>query len=330
MDIAIAAENLGKRYGNHQALAGVDLEVRSGTVLGLLGHNGAGKTTTIRMLATLLEPDSGSARVAGFDVVREQREVRRRIGLAGQYAAVDELLTGRENLVLLGTLLRLGRRRARQRAEELLTAFELTGAADRPVHTYSGGMRRRLDLAACLIASPTVLFLDEPTTGLDPASRMVLWKMVREQVAQGVTMLLTTQYLEEADFLADRIMVFAAGRTLAEGTPDELKQKVGGEWLEVAVATAEDLPAALSALGPVAGASPTVDETSHRISVQLADRMGSIAAAAAALEGCGADVVDFALRRPSLDDVFFHLTGESKPGPNTSGENPTTTAEDES
>ncbi|MEC4020713.1 ATP-binding cassette domain-containing protein [Streptomyces sp. H27-D2] len=309
MEIAIQAEGLGKRYGDHQALAGVDLEVRTGTVLGLLGPNGAGKTTTVRLLATLLEPDSGHARVAGFDVVREAREVRRRIGLAGQYAAVDELLTGRENLVLLGTLLRLGRKRARLRADELLATFELEHAADRTVGTYSGGMRRRLDLAACLIASPPVLFLDEPTTGLDPASRQVLWQMVREQVARGVTVLLTTQYLEEADILADRVMVFAEGQVLAEGTPDELKHKVGEEWLEVAVGTAEELPRALAALTPVAVVPPTVDREGRRISVQLADRMGAIAASAAALETSGVDVIDFALRRPSLDDVFFHLTG---------------------
>ncbi|WP_051966918.1 ATP-binding cassette domain-containing protein [Kitasatospora mediocidica] len=309
MDIAIQASGLGKRYGDHQALAGVDLEVAAGTVLGLLGPNGAGKTTTVRMLATLLEPDSGRATVAGFDIVRQQREVRRRIGLAGQYAAVDGLLTGRENLELLGTLLHLGRKGARSRASELLARFELEGAAEKPVQTYSGGMRRRLDLASALIAAPSVLFLDEPTTGLDPASRQVLWQMVREQVGQGVTVLLTTQYLEEADFLADRILVIDKGQVLAEGTPDELKRKVGEEWLEVGLADADGLEAALAALAKVAVASPTVDRASRRISVQLADGMGAITAAAAALEGTGVEVVDFALRRPSLDDVFFHLTG---------------------
>ncbi|NGO70236.1 ATP-binding cassette domain-containing protein [Streptomyces boncukensis] len=319
VEIAIQATGLGKRYGQTRALDGVGLEVRTGTVLGLLGHNGAGKTTTVRILATLLEPDSGSARVAGFDVVREPREVRRRIGLAGQYAAVDELLTGRENLALLGTLLKLGRRRARSRAEELLASFELEQAADRPVRTYSGGMRRRLDLAACLISSPQVLFLDEPTTGLDPASRMALWRMVREQVELGVTVLLTTQYLEEADSLADRIMVFGSGQVLAEGTADELKRKVGQEWLEISLpeggdATGSALDQAVSALAPVSASAPTVDASSRTVALPVgADRTGTIAASAAALEARGVEVADFALRRPSLDDVFFQLTGEQTP-----------------
>ncbi|MEU6971732.1 ATP-binding cassette domain-containing protein [Kitasatospora aureofaciens] len=309
MDTAIRATGLGKRYGEHHALRGVDLEVAAGTVLGLLGPNGAGKTTTVRLLATLLEPDQGRAEVAGFDVVRQQRQVRRRIGLAGQYAAVDGLLTGRENLELLGRLLHLGRKGARARAAELLTRFELEGAAEKPAQTYSGGMRRRLDLAAALIGRPEVLFLDEPTTGLDPASRLVLWEMVREQVAQGVTVLLTTQYLEEADFLADRILVIDTGQVIAEGTPDELKRKVGEEWLEVGVSTDAALPQALAVLAPVAAAQPEVDRTGRRITVQLADGIGTIAAAAVALESAGVPVTDFALRRPSLDDVFFHLTG---------------------
>ncbi|MFG3253793.1 ATP-binding cassette domain-containing protein [Streptomyces sp. NPDC048172] len=312
MEIAIQAEGLEKRYGETRALAGVGLEVRAGTVLGLLGPNGAGKTTTVRTLATLLEPDGGWARVAGYDVVRQQREVRRRIGLAGQYAAVDELLTGRENLTLLGTLLKLGRRAARGRADELLASFELEHAADRPVRTYSGGMRRRLDLAACLIAAPEVLFLDEPTTGLDPSSRMVLWQMVRQQVAQGVTVLLTTQYLEEADYLADRIMVFGSGQVLAEGTADELKRKVGQEWLEIAVPTDEDVPRALAALAPVTVSveAPTVDEQRRTLALRVTDRMSALSACSAALEAQGVEVTDFALRRPSLDDVFFQLTGE--------------------
>ncbi|MFF2074939.1 ATP-binding cassette domain-containing protein [Kitasatospora sp. NPDC058162] len=309
MDTAIRATGLGKRYGDHHALRGVDLEVAAGTVLGLLGPNGAGKTTTVRLLATLLEPDQGRAEVAGFDVVRQQRQVRRRIGLAGQYAAVDGLLTGRENLELLGRLLHLGRKGARERAAGLLARFELEHAAEKPAQTYSGGMRRRLDLAAALIGRPEVLFLDEPTTGLDPASRLVLWEMVREQVAQGVTVLLTTQYLEEADFLADRILVIDTGTVIAEGTPDELKRKVGEEWLEVGVGTEAALPQALAVLTPVAAAKPEVDRTGRRITVQLADGIGTIAAAAVALERAGVPVTDFALRRPSLDDVFFHLTG---------------------
>lgn len=311
MEFAIHAEGLRKRYGDHDALAGVDLYVPPGTVLGLLGPNGAGKTTTVRTLATLVSPDAGHAMVAGYDVVRQPREVRRRIGLAGQYAAVDELLTGRENLVLLGRLLGLGTRPARRRAAELIASFGLEHAADRTAKTYSGGMRRRLDLAACLIASPHVLFLDEPTTGLDPSSRQLLWQMVRDQVAQGVTVLLTTQYLEEADALADRITVFGKGRVIAEGTPDELKRMVGDERLEVTVAAPEAMHAALLALGRVAAAPPTVDQATRRVSVQLADGLGAVATAAMELELAGVAVEDFALARPSLDDVFLQLTGET-------------------
>lgn len=311
MNTAIEAEGLTKFYGGHRALDGVGLSVEAGTVLGLLGPNGAGKTTTVRTLATLLEPDAGTARVAGFDIVRQQREVRRRIGLAGQYAAVDELLTGRENLVLLGRLLRLGRRGARARAAELLGQFELDAAADKPAKEYSGGMRRRLDLAVSLIASPEVLFLDEPTTGLDPASRATLWRMVQDQVDRGVTVLLTTQYLEEADFLADRILVVDRGRVIAEGTSDELKRKVGGERLEVAVTDAAVLARTASVLAPLAVSAPQVDERQRTVHVQLPDGMGALASAATALEYAGVTVEEFALRRPSLDDVFFHLTGQS-------------------
>ncbi|MFI9382017.1 ATP-binding cassette domain-containing protein [Kutzneria sp. NPDC052558] len=310
MDYAIWAEGLRKRYGDHEALTGVDLAVPAGTVLGVLGPNGAGKTTTVRTLATLLRPDSGQAKVAGYDVLTQPREVRRRIGLAGQYAAVDELLTGRENLVLLGTLLRLGRKRARERSTELLERFELTDAADRPAGTYSGGMRRRLDLATCLIADPPVVFLDEPTTGLDPTSRVLLWRMVREQVAVGTTVLLTTQYLEEADQLADSIVVIDTGRVIAEGTPDELKRKVGEEWLEVSVAQPTQRAAALAALARISVGEPTVSADSGAITAQLPAGMGAVSAAAAALGEAGVEVVDFALRRPSLDDVFFTLTGK--------------------
>ncbi|MFJ9691432.1 ATP-binding cassette domain-containing protein [Kitasatospora sp. NPDC101183] len=310
MDIAISAEGLRKKYAEREVLSGVDLSVPAGTVLGLLGPNGAGKTTTVRILATLLVPDAGRVSVAGYDLAREPREIRRRIGLTGQYAAVDEMLTGRENLTLIGVLLRMGRRRARARADELLERFELTDAANRQSKTYSGGMRRRLDLAASLVAAPTVLFLDEPTTGLDVTSRLVLYRMVREQVESGVTVLLTTQYLEEADQLADRIMLIDKGRTIAEGTPNELKRKVGGERLEVSVATDLELPAVVSAMGAVASVEPTVDEEARRVSVPLVGGVESIAAVAAKLRSAEVEPVDFAVRRSSMDDVFLALTGQ--------------------
>ncbi|MEV5975383.1 ATP-binding cassette domain-containing protein [Streptomyces sp. NPDC052114] len=309
--MAIQAEGLRKRYKEHEALSGVDLEVPGGTVFGLLGPNGAGKTTTVRTLATLVEPDGGRAEVAGFDVARSPHEVRRRIGLAGQYAAVDELLTGRENLVLIGRLLHLGRRAARRRAGELLDRFDLSHAADRPAHTYSGGMRRRLDLAVCLVTTPSVLFLDEPTTGLDPVSRMALWDAVRELVTDGVTVLLTTQYLDEADALADRIAVVDRGRVIAEGTPDELKRKVGDERLEIVVARPDDVRAAVTALRRISADEPTADQDRRLVSIALGDGMTGIANAASALRQDGVDVVDFALRRPTLDDVFVTLTGQS-------------------
>ncbi|MCS7483561.1 ATP-binding cassette domain-containing protein [Umezawaea endophytica] len=309
MNAAIEAEGLKKSFSDHQALKGVDLSVPAGTVLGVLGPNGAGKTTTVRILATLARPDSGRAVVAGYDVLREPREVRRRIGLAGQYAAVDEQLTGRENLVLLGTLLRLGKQGARDRAVELLDRFELTEAADRLTRTYSGGMRRRLDLAACLVSSPPVVFLDEPTTGLDPSSRATLWRMIRDQVASGVTVLLTTQYLEEADVLADRIAVVDHGVVIAEGTPHELKRKVGTEWLEVTVAHSHDVGAALAVLAPMAATPPRETGDGRGVSVRLPDGMGAVATAATALEAARLEIAEFALRRPSLDDVFVHLTG---------------------
>ncbi|MEV0677479.1 ATP-binding cassette domain-containing protein [Actinosynnema sp. NPDC050436] len=314
MDLAIEVSGLRKTYGGTEALRGVDLSVRTGSVLGVLGPNGAGKTTTVRVMATLLEPDGGTARVAGFDVVRHPREVRRRIGLAGQNAAVDELLTGRENLVLLGRLLHLGGSGARSRARELLERFDLVAAGDRPVGTYSGGMRRRLDLASCLVGNPQVLFLDEPTTGLDPASRQALWNTVRGLVDDGVTVLLTTQYLEEADYLADQIVVIAAGRVIADGTPDELKRKVGQEWLEVAVALPDRVPDALAALGPLAIDAPTADAGKGLVKLQLKDGMDGIATAAVALRDAGVDVADFSLRRPTLDDVFFNLVGHPTDG----------------
>ncbi|SCD59295.1 ABC-2 type transport system ATP-binding protein [Streptomyces sp. Termitarium-T10T-6] len=310
METAIRAEGLRKRFKNHQALDGVDFTVAAGTVVGLLGPNGAGKTTAVRVLSTLLAPDGGHAEVAGFDVARHPSEVRRRIGLAGQYAAVDGLLTGRENLTLIGVLLQLGRRNARRRAQLLLEQFELTGAADRPVRTYSGGMRRRLDLAACLVAAPSVLFLDEPTTGLDPTSRMSLWSAVRDLVADGVTVLLTTQYLEEADFLADRITVIDAGRVIAEGTPDELKRAVGPDRLDIRVMGQDAITDAFTALSADAAHEPSVDQEKGVISVRLGEGMGGIAAAATALEKAGVNVMDFVVHRPTLDDAFAELTGQ--------------------
>ncbi|MGA5817919.1 ATP-binding cassette domain-containing protein [Kitasatospora sp. NPDC094028] len=311
MELAIEAEGLRKRYRDHEALAGVDLSVAPGKVLGVLGPNGAGKTTTVRILATLLTPDAGRATVAGFDVATQAREVRKRIGLTGQYAAVDERLTGRENLELIGTLLHLGRAQAKVRATELLEQFELTDAAGRLTKTYSGGMRRRLDLAASLIARPPVVFLDEPTTGLDLTSRLGLWRMIRQQVADGVTVLLTTQYLEEADQLADRIAVIDSGRVIADGAPDELKRKVGGERLEVSVTDAADLPLVVKTLAAASTEEPKVDEDDRRVSIPLTGGMRAIAGVAAELEAASVSVEDFAVRRSSMDDVFLSLTGNS-------------------
>ena len=311
VNAAIEAEGLCKRFKAREALLGVSLTVPAGTVLGLLGPNGAGKTTMVRVLATLLDADAGRAAVAGYDVRSQRRDVRRRIGLTGQYAAVDEILTGRENLELIGTLLHLGRRAARERAVRLLDQFGLAEAAGRPVRTYSGGMRRRLDLAICLLAEPAVLFLDEPTTGLDPQSRATLWRLVREEVARGVAVLLTTQYLEEADRLADQIVVIDSGRVIAEGAPEELKRKAGAQYLEISLAVPAQVAAAAAALAPVSVAEPTVDAHRASVAIQIDDAMADVAAAAAALRGAGVDVLDFALRRPTLDDVFFSLTGHT-------------------
>ncbi|MEU8180133.1 ATP-binding cassette domain-containing protein [Micromonospora sp. NPDC049044] len=310
-DYAIEVEGLRKAYPGHEALRGIDLKVPSGTVLGLLGPNGAGKTTTVRILATLLAPTAGRVRVAGYDVVRTPREVRRSIGLAGQYAAVDEVLTGRENLVLIGTLLHLGRAGARRRADELLERFGLTEASGRPAGTYSGGMRRRLDLASCMVGQPKVLFLDEPTTGVDPANRLGLWEAVRGLVAEGTTVLLTTQYLEEADALADRIVVIDGGRVAAEGTAKELKARVGGQRLEIGLTDPAAIPRATALLREVAVGEILTDERQGTVSLETDGGLDGLSATVARLRAHGIDVSEFALRRPTLDEVFLHLTGDS-------------------
>lgn len=306
-DLAIEAEGLRKSYGEVHALSGVDLRVPTGTVLGLLGPNGAGKTTAVRILTTLLEPDAGSARVAGLDVVSEAVELRSRIGLAGQYAAVDENLTGFENLEMVGRLYHLGRRESRLRADELLGVFELDEAGRRMAKTYSGGMRRRLDLAAALVARPAVIFLDEPTTGLDPRSRLNLWEIIEARVASGTTVLLTTQYLDEADRLADSIAVIDRGTVIAEGTSDQLKDKVGGERLEVTLEEDSQTSVAIAALAPLSDESPTFEDGTIRL--PLRRRRGAIAEGVRRLDEAGVAIEDIAMRRPTLDDVFITLTG---------------------
>jgi ABC-2 type transport system ATP-binding protein len=308
-DCAIEAEGLVKAYGKVRALDGVDLSAPTGTVLGLLGPNGAGKTTAVRILTTLLPADGGTARVAGVDVAREAPLLRRKIGLAGQYAAVDENLTGFENLQMVGQLYHLPKGEPKQRAAELLERFDLAEAGGRLVRTYSGGMRRRLDLAAALVARPPVIFLDEPTTGLDPRSRIGLWETIEGRVAEGTTVLLTTQYLDEADRLADRISVIDHGRVIAEGSSDELKDQVGGESLEVTLESADQAEAAIATLAEVASQRPELEGVVLRVPV--AERQGTIAAAVQRLNDAGVGIDDIAMRRPTLDDVFLKLTGHA-------------------
>jgi ABC-2 type transport system ATP-binding protein len=308
---AIEAEGLVKVFGRTRALDGIDLQVGAGTILGMLGPNGAGKTTTVRVLTTLLRPDLGTARVAGFDVRTESAQVRREIGLTGQYAALDESLTGRANLIMVGQLCRMSKKQAKQRAAELLDEFDLTDAADRGVKTYSGGMRRRLDLAASLVARPSVLFLDEPTTGLDPRSRVVTWDAVRALTATGTTVLLTTQHLDEADQLADLITVVDHGRVIAEGTSAELKAKVGGERVLITVAAQSDLGAARNVLAGIADGPPQADPATRTVEAPVdggARRMPEIVRE---LDAAGVLLDDLGIRRPSLDDVFLTLTGRA-------------------
>jgi daunorubicin resistance ABC transporter ATP-binding subunit len=308
-DAVIVAEGLRKRFGLVQALAGVDVCVSEGRLLGLLGPNGAGKTTLVRILATLLRPDAGRARVAGLDVERQSAAVRRVIGLSGQFAAVDPYLTGRENLLMIGRLSRLGRSRAQCRAEELLQAFELDQAARRQARTYSGGMRRRLDVAASLVARPRVLFLDEPTTGLDPRSRLAVWQMLSELVADGTTVLLTTQYLEEADRLADQIAVIDTGQVIAQGTAVELKSRLGGDRLELRAPPGASLDRLADAVAGLGSGPPVRQYAEGSVVLPVASGARVLPELAQRLATADVTIADLTLRRPTLDDVFLSLTG---------------------
>lgn len=305
----IRARGLVKHYKKVRALDGLDLDVPQGSVLGLLGPNGAGKTTAVRVLTTLLEPDEGSVEIAGVDALADPDGVRSRIGLAGQYAAVDEYLTGFENLDMIGRLYGLNRAESRSRARELLERFDLSDAADRPSKTYSGGMRRRLDLAGALVAAPPVLVLDEPTTGLDPRSRIGMWDVIRELVDSGTTLLLTTQYLEEADRLADEIVVIDQGRAIAKGTADQLKRNIGGDHVELVVAKAADLPAAREAVAAITTGQVKVDESTRELSAPVDAGAEALMRLLRRLDSEGIGVLDVGVRRPTLDDVFLTLTG---------------------
>jgi len=309
MALAISAEGLRKRYKDVVALERLDLEVPEGTVMGLLGPNGAGKTTTVRILTTLLQPDEGRAMVAGLDVLTQAEELKPLIGLSGQYAAVDENLTGFENLDMVGRLYHLGKEPSRNRARELLDRFDLDEAADRQVKTYSGGMRRRLDLAAALVARPKVIFLDEPTSGLDPRSRIALWDVIAELVREGATLLLTTHLLEEADQLSDELAVIDHGKVIARGTGEELKVQVGGERLEMSVKATADIEAASAVLKGVGNGEVKVDREAKHLSVAVSGGAQALIQAVRALDEAGVTPIDIALRRPTLDDVFLALTG---------------------
>jgi ABC-2 type transport system ATP-binding protein len=318
----VLARGLEKSFGETRALQGLDIDVAEGTVLSVLGPNGAGKTTAVRILSTLTRADAGHAEVAGFDVRKHPEAVRRSIGLTGQFAALDELLTGRENLEMVGRLFRVPPPTVRERAAALLERFELTDAADRVVKGYSGGMRRRLDLAASLLSSPPVLFLDEPTTGLDPRSRLGMWDLIEELRAGGTTLLLTTQYLEEADRLADDIAVIDRGRVIARGTATELKRQVGGERLEIIIDNPRYLPEARRALEAIGEAEARVDEPAKRVSVPVASHDGVLTRAIRALDDAGVHVDDIGFRRPTLDDVFLKLTGHEAEIKETAEEEP--------
>jgi ABC-2 type transport system ATP-binding protein len=316
-DPAIVAEGLGKRFGDVTAIDGVDLELPAGGVLAVLGPNGAGKTTMVRILATLLKPDRGRARVAGFDVARNPAAVRRLIGLSGQYAAVDPFLTGQENLVMIGRLYGLARRQARRRAGDLIDVLDLAGAAGRLVRTYSGGMRRRLDVAASLLAAPLVLFLDEPTAGLDPRGRLALWQVLGELTAGGTSLLLTTQYIEEAERLAGRIVIIDHGKVIASGTPGQLRARAGGDRLDLQALPGQDPRRLAGALATLGTAQPAVDEAAGRVILPVAGGPGILPEVAARLAAAGLHVESLALRRPTLEEAFLACTGQPASGPPT-------------